>query len=151
MSAVTTSETVGGERTELPPLEFPAGFRIVAIDGLEQMKEGYERIAENTEEAGDVLEKSYANAVQGSAELGLKMFAAMQANINAGFDFAAELAEAKTLPDMIELSTRFAARQIEATAAQGKELWSSGQRLMSDAARPLAAGFSASVDKSAST
>jgi phasin len=151
MSAESPSESAGGATTELPPLELPSGVRIVAVDGLEQMKEGYEQIAESTEEAEDVLERSYAGAVHGSTELGMKMFAAMQANINAGFDFAAEMAEVKSLPDMIELSTRFAARRIEAAAAQSKELWSCGQRLMSEAAKPLATSFSASVDKAGST
>ncbi|NVO14924.1 MAG: TIGR01841 family phasin [Rhodoplanes sp.] len=151
MSAVSPCEPVVSDKTELPPLELPSGFRIVAVDGLEQMKEGYEQIAESTEEAEDVLEQSYAGAVHGSTELGMKMFAAVQANINAGFDFAAEMAEAKSLPDVIELSTRFAARRIEAAAAQSKELWSCSQKLMSEAAKPLAASFSASVDKAGST
>jgi hypothetical protein len=71
----------------------------------------------------DVLEQSYAGAMHGSVEFGNKMFAVMQANINAGFDFVAEMAEAKSLPEIIELSTRFAARRIEAAAAQSKELW----------------------------
>lgn len=151
MSAESPNERAAGDATELPQLEFPSGFRIVAVDGLEQMKEGYEQITESTEEAEGVLEQSYAGAVHGGTELGMKMFAAVQANINAGFDFAAEMAEAKSLPDIIELSTRFAARRIEAAAAQSKELWSAGQKLMSEATKPLAASFSASVDKAGST
>jgi hypothetical protein len=151
MPAVAPSEPAVDERPVSPQIEIPSGLRVVAIDGLEQMKDGYERVVERTGEAEAVLEKSCATAMQGSAELGLKMVAILQENINAGFDFATEMAEARTLPDMIELASRFTARQLEVSVAQGKELWSAGQRLMSDTARPLAAGFSENVDRGAAT
>jgi phasin len=151
MSAESLYERAGDGHSALPQNEFSSSVRVATIDGLEQMKEGYEQIAESAEEAEDVLEQSCAGAVHGGTELGIKMVAAMQANINAGFDFAAEMAEATSLPDLIELSTRFAARRIEAAAAQSKELWSCGQKLMSEAAKPLAASFSANVDKAGST
>lgn len=146
---------------ELPPLDLerparslldlPADVRTVAVDGLEQMKDGCESLAHTAEEAGEVIERSCAGAVHGGAALGLELIAAMQANMNAGFAFAAELAEARTLPDMIELSSTFAARRLEAAVAQGKALWASGQRLMSDAARPFADSLSAHLDRPASS
>ncbi|RAI43061.1 phasin family protein [Rhodoplanes roseus] len=151
MSTVTPSEPPVGEHTELPPLDFPSGLQFVATDGLEQMKEGYAKLAESTEAAEASIEESCATAAQGSAELGLKMIAAMQANINAGFDFAAAMAEARSLPDVIELSSSFAARQLESVVAQGKDLWSAGQKLMSEAARPLATGLSTGVEKAGSS
>lgn len=151
MPAVPPPESSARAHTGLPPLELPSGFQFVAVDGLAQMKERCETIAETTGATEAVLERSYATAVQGGAELGLKMIAAMQANINAGFDFAAAMAEARSLPDMIELSSRFAARQIETAVAQGKDLWSAGQKLMSETARPLATGFSAGVDRAGSS
>ncbi|MFD2183044.1 phasin family protein [Rhodoplanes azumiensis] len=79
-----------------------------------------------------------SEALHDGAELGRKLLAAFEANMTAGFGFATAMAETSSVPDMIALSSRFAARQFETALAQGKDLWTSSEKLMGDAARVFA-------------
>lgn len=83
-------------------------------------------------------DQALSEALRDGAELGRKMLSAVETNMTAGFGFAVAMAETTSLPDMIALSSRFAARQFETALAQGKDLWTSGEKLMGDAARGFA-------------
>lgn len=80
----------------------------------------------------------FTEALHDGAALGRKLLAAFETNMTAGFGFASAMAEAGSLPDMIALSSRFAARQFETALTQGKDLWTAGEKLMGDAARGFA-------------
>ncbi|MFL9827080.1 phasin family protein [Rhodoplanes sp. SY1] len=83
-------------------------------------------------------DQAFSEALHDGAEFGRKMLAAFETNLTAGFGFAAAMAETTSVPDMIALSSRFAARQLETALVQGKDLWTTGEKVMSDAARGFA-------------
>ncbi|MBK5960598.1 hypothetical protein CCR97_20690 [Rhodoplanes elegans] len=83
-------------------------------------------------------DQAFSEALHDGAALGRKMLAAFETNMTAGFGFAAAMAETTSVPDMIALSSRFAARQFETALTQGKDLWTAGEKLMGDAARGFA-------------
>ena len=132
---------------DLPKFEVPAAFREAAEKGVAQAKEGWEKMKSATEEAGEVLEESYTTAAKGASEYGLKVIDAARTNTNAAFDFATEMATAKSLSELVELSTAHARKQFETVSAQTKELTSLAQKVTADTVEPFKTGFTSAFKK----
>ena len=132
---------------DLPKFEVPAAFREAAEKGVAQAKEGWEKMKSATEEATEVLEESYTTAAKGASEYGLKVIDAARTNTNAAFDFATEIATAKSLSELVELSTAHARKQFEAVSAQTKELTSLAQKVSADTVEPFKTGFTSAFKK----
>ena len=126
---------------DLPKFEVPAAFREAAEKGVAQAKEGWEKMKSATEEATEVLEESYTTAAKGASEYGLKVIDAARTNTNAAFDFATEMATAKSLSELVELSTAHARKQFDTVSAQTKELTSLAQKVTADTVEPLKTGI----------
>ena len=132
---------------DMPKFEVPAGFREAAEKGVAQAKEGWEKMKSATEEATGVLETSYTTATKGVSEYGLKVMDIARTNTNAAFDFATHLATAKTVTDLVEVSTAHARKQFEAVSAQTKELTSFAQKVATDTVEPLKTGITSAFNK----
>jgi phasin len=126
---------------ELPKMEIPLAFREMAEKGVSQAKETYEKLKSAAEEATDVLEETYANASKGASDFGLKLIEAARANTNAAFDFASQFVTAKSVSDVVELSTRHTRKQYETFAAQSKELAAIAQKAAVETSEPLKESF----------
>jgi phasin len=124
-----------------PGVEAPAAFRDMAEKSLSQAKDSYEKMKSAAEEATGVLEDTYATASKGAADYTLKMLEMTRENTNAAFDFAVELLGAKTLSEVIELSSAHARKQFETMSEQTKELASLAQRVATEAAEPFKEGM----------
>jgi phasin len=127
---------------EIPNVEMPAAFREFAERGVAQAKDTYEKMKAAAEEATDVLETTYSTASKGCSDFGLKMIEAARVNTNASFDFASELLAAKTVSEVVELSSAHARRQFEAVTAQSKELGALAQKVAAETAEPMKSGMS---------
>src|SRR5579863_4520772 len=90
---------------EMPKFEMPAAFREFAERGVAQAKDTYEKMKAAAEEATDVLETTYSTATKGCSDYGLKVIEVARTNTNAAFDFAGEIMAAKTLSEVVELSS----------------------------------------------
>jgi phasin len=122
-------------------IEMPAAFRDMAEKGLEQAKVSYEKMKTAAEEATDVLEATYSTVTKGSADLGLKALDAARANTNASFDFMRDLMAAKSLSEVVELSTAHTRKQVDAYVAQVKDMSGAVQKFGTDVAAPAKASF----------
>src|SRR5579883_1503048 len=141
--AKTTKPVTGGfemPKFEMPKFEMPAAFREFAERGVAQCKDTYEKMKAAAEEATDVLETTYSNATKGASDYGLKVIEAARVNTNAMFDFAGELITAKSLSEVIELSSAHARKQFEAFTAQSKELGALAQKVAVETAEPMKNG-----------
>ena len=127
---------------DIPNVEMPAAFREFAERGVAQAKDTYEKMKAAAEEATDVLETTYSTATKGASDYGLKMIEAARVNTNAAFDFAGELMAAKTLSEMVELSSTHARKQFEALTQQSKELSALAQKVATETAEPIKSGMS---------
>jgi len=78
---------------------------------------------------------------------GLKVIEAARVNTNAAFDFAGELITAKTLSEVIELSSAHARKQFEALTEQGKELNALAQKVATDTVEPIKSGMNRAFSK----
>src|SRR6188768_521877 len=132
---------------EIPKMEIPAAFRELAEKSVSQAKETYEKMKSAAEEATDVLETTYSTASKGASDYGLKMIEAARVNTNAAFDFAGELMAAKTLSEIVELSSTHARKQFEALTQQTKELNALAQKVATDTAEPIKSGMSKAFAK----
>lgn len=132
---------------DMPKYEVPAAFREAAEKGVAQAKEGWEKMKLASEEATEALEETYTTAAKGASEYGLKMIDAARANTNAAFDFATNVATAKSISEIVELSTAHARSQFDAVSAQTKELTSLAQKVTADTVEPLKAGFTSAFKK----
>src|ERR1700720_4777314 len=90
---------------EIPKVEMPAAFREFAERGVAQAKDTYEKMKAAPEEATDVLETTYSTATKGASDYGLKVIEVARTNTNAAFDFAGEIMAAKTLSEVVELTS----------------------------------------------
>lgn len=132
---------------EMPKMEVPAAFREFAEKGVSQAKDNWEKMKAATEEATDVLETTYSTAAKGAADYGLALIDAARTNMNTAFDFASEVVTAKSMSEMIELSTAYARKQFETATAQTKELTALAQKVATETAEPLKAGMTSAFKK----
>jgi phasin len=132
---------------EIPKVEMPAAFREIAERGVAQAKDTYEKMKAAAEEATDVLETTYSTASKGASDYGLKVIEAARTNTNVAFDFANELITAKTLSEMIELSSAHARKQFEALTQQSKELGALAQKVATETAEPIKSGMNKAFSK----
>ncbi|MGC1776915.1 MAG: phasin [Xanthobacteraceae bacterium] len=132
---------------EIPQMEMPAAFREIAERGVAQCKDTYEKMKAAAEEATDVLETTYSTASKGASDYGMKMIEAARVNTNAAFDYANELITAKTLSEVVELSSAHARKQFEAMTAQTKELGALAQKVATETAEPIKAGMNKAFTK----
>jgi len=127
---------------DIPNVEMPAAFREFAERGVAQAKDTYEKMKAAAEEATDVLETTYSTATKGASDYGLKVIEAARTNTNAAFDFAGELLAAKTISEVVELSSAHTRKQFETMAQQSKELSALAQKLATETAEPIKSGMS---------
>jgi phasin len=132
---------------EIPNVEMPAAFREFAERGVAQCKDTYEKMKAVAEEATDVLETTYSTASKGASDYGLKMIEVARTNTNAAFDFAGELIAAKSLSEIVEMSSTHVRRQFETFANQSKELGALAQKVASETAEPIKSGMNKAFSK----
>jgi len=134
-----------------PHIDIPEGVRQAAAASIDQAREGYEKLYGNAEAMTDAVELSCSMAFTDAADLQGKLLQAIQANLAANLEFVMALMSARSLPELVTLSTKFTHRQMETFAKQTKDFWSFGQKMMADTTKPVASGFSANLDRAASS
>ncbi|HTP93444.1 MAG TPA: phasin [Xanthobacteraceae bacterium] len=132
---------------EIPNVEMPAAFREFAERGVAQAKDTYEKMKAAAEEATDVLETTYSTASKGASDYGLKVLETARVNTNAAFDFASELLTAKSISEVVELSSSHARKQFETFTEQSKELGALAQKVAAETAEPIKSGMSKAFSK----
>jgi phasin len=128
-------------------METPAAFRDIAEKSLSNAKDHYEKMKSAAEEATGVLEETYATATKGASQYSLKVIEVARDNANAAFDFAAKLFVARSLSDVVELSSAHARKQFETAAAQTKELAALAQKVAAEASEPIKEGMTKAAKK----
>jgi phasin len=132
---------------DIPQVEMPAAFREFAERGVAQAKDTYEKMKAAAEEATDVLETTYSTATKGASDYGLKVIEVARVNTNAAFDFAGEVMAAKTLSEVVELTSAHARKQFETLTLQSKELGALAQKVATETAEPIKSGMNKAFSK----
>jgi phasin len=132
---------------DMPKMEVPAAFREFAEKSVTQAKDNWEKMKAATEEATDMIETSYSTASKGASDYGLALIDAARANTNAAFDFCSQIMTAKSLSEVIELSTSHARKQFETVTAQSKDLTALAQKVATDTVEPIKSGMTTAFKK----
>jgi phasin len=121
--------------------EFPTHFRDFAEKSASQAKDACERMKSATDEMLDRLKESYAIASKGTNDYGLQLIEASRAHTNSAFDYATKLVAAKSLSELVELTTAHAREQFDVLAEESKNLTSLAQKLAKETAEPIQEGM----------
>jgi|SRR6185312_3721365 phasin len=132
---------------EIPQMEVPAAFREFAEKSVSQAKDGWEKMRAVTEETAGLIEGSYATASKGATEYGRKVLEASRANTNSAFDYASQLLSAKSLSEVLELSSAHVRKQFDVLNAQTKELTALAQKVATETTEPIKQSVSTAFKK----
>jgi phasin len=99
------------------------------------------------EQSVHAIEQSYSAAVEKMREYNFKMIDMAQANSEEVFQFARQLAAAKSSSDLVELWTAHAKKQFATLSAQIRELTALGQKITGESVEPIARGVTQAFKK----
>ena len=105
--------------------------------GAAYAKDTYAKTQAAAGETTKVMQQTYAAASKGAADFNLHLIDIAQANMNAAFDFARQLAHVTSPSQFFELSTAHARKQFETLTEQTKHLTTLVQKVTAEAAQPL--------------
>jgi len=129
------------QQFELPKFELPDEFRAATVQWVDQGKKNFDTMITATGEACGTCGKTWSTAAKCTADCTAKLTEAMHKNADAAFDLAHDLMGAKSLPELMDISTAGARRQFETLASQSQELWSLAQEAAAETMRPLTAAI----------
>ncbi len=119
--------------SEKPPFEIPSAMRDMAEKNVEQARSAYAQFMDMSRQTQDAVAKSSGAVTESAQEIQTRALTFAQENVNASFNFAAELARARDLKEYMEIQTRFAQQQMQSYTTQAQELG----RLMGAAAEKM--------------
>jgi hypothetical protein len=93
------------------------------------------KVKQTAREATERVEEASIKAAEGLRNCQAKIIAATQTNINAMFEYAQEALKAKSVPELIELSTTHSRRQLAMMTEQAREIAGAAQKLMTESTR----------------
>jgi phasin len=88
-------------------------------------------------QSAQAVEQSYSATVENMRDYNLKMIDMARVNTEGVFEFARQLATAKSPSEMVELWTSHARKQFEMLSEQLTELTALGQKMASESADPI--------------
>jgi hypothetical protein len=92
-------------------------------------------------EAVERMQESTSQATESFRDYQLKVLAAAQANINGVFEYVQDVLNARSFPELVEISTSHSQRQMGRLTEQAREIARAAQQMAIEGARPLGRGF----------
>jgi hypothetical protein len=96
---------------------------------MEDRRTAEKKTTEATREAVGRMQENSAKVADGLLDYQAKVLSATQANIDAMFEYAQEAVKARSMPELVELSTKHSRRQLEVMTEQARELAGAAQKL----------------------
>ena len=132
---------------DLPNTEMPEAFREMADKGVAYVRDTNAKAKAACEQAGDLLENTYATVAKGAQDYNHKLIEIARTNTRAAFDHAHELLGVKSASEFIELSTAQMRKQFDIASAQNRELCALAQEVATEAAEPIKTSVSKALNK----
>jgi phasin len=108
----------------------------MAEAGFEQARRTFEKFLASAHETAGSLEERGATVRAGAKDIGAKMVAYAEKNVQSSLDYAQSLVHAKDLPEMMRLHAEFVQSQMRTLAEQAAEMGQAVGRAAMDAAKP---------------
>jgi len=149
MAASAAATKTSGRQFEMPKIELPANLRELAKEVMAQTRGNYEQIETAANEAMRVLVTTQSAAAKSLLNYRTWLMKVAHGNFIAAFDFAQNLATAKSVPDVIEYSRAHARIQFDALAAQTKELTDLAHNVATEMAEPIKTSIASARENAA--
>ncbi|MGD1015782.1 MAG: phasin [Roseiarcus sp.] len=104
------------------PLDIPNELRDFAERSVDQARKAFEGFVAVAQKAAGTADGAAEAAQDGVKSVASKVFGFAEQNVNAAFDLARKLAQAKDPQEAIALQSEFLATQLTALQAQAKEI-----------------------------
>ena len=101
-------------------------------------RESFSKTLETAPQTVHGIQEGFLSAVGNVRDLNVRLIAMARANTDAAFDFAREIAEAKTPSDLVQAWTTHATKQFDRLTKQSSDLTTLGQQFASTASEPVA-------------
>jgi phasin len=137
MAASAVATKTSGHQFEMPKIEFPGNLRELTKEVMAQTRGNYEQIETAANEMMSVLVSTQSTAAKSIVKYRAWLMKVAHGNVIAAFDFAQNLATAKSVPDVIEYSRTHARFQFDALAAQTKALTELAHNVATEMAQPI--------------
>lgn len=125
-------ETIETLRTEMP-----SSFIDLFDKSLARTREMHEKLTTLMEHSTEAFEEALNCANRGTTEYRVKLMEIARANANTTFDLAREACEAKTLPELFEVTLAHQRKQFELAAAHMRELSALTQKVVTETTEPI--------------
>ena len=149
MAASAAATKTSGRQFEMPKIEFPGNLRELAKEVMAQTRGNYEQIETAANETMRVLVSTQSAAAKSIVDYRAWLMKVAHGNVIAAFDFAQNLATAKSVPDVIEYSRAHAHVQFNALAAQAKELTELAHNVATQMAEPIKTSIASARESAA--
>ena len=140
---------MSGRQFEMPKIELPANLRELANEVMAQTRGNYEQIETAANETMRVLVSTQSAAAKRIENYRAWLIKMAHGNVIAAFDFAQNLATAKSVPDVIEYSRAHAHVQFDALAAQTTELAEIAHNVARQMAEPIKTSIASAGENAA--
>jgi len=141
----------GIAKFEMPKFDLPKmeAYRETAEKGVEYAKDAFANAKVASDEAADLLEKTYKTAAKHATDYNQKLIEIARANTRSTFDYVDELLHVKSLSEFVELSTAQMRKQFDITSAQNEELYKLAQEIATEAAQTFGTSAAKAIERGA--
>lgn len=105
-----------------PQMEIPEQVRQVAEHNVEQARSAYNQFVDMARQVQEIMSKSSGAMVASVADIQARALQFSEENMEAGFQFASELARARDLKEYLEIQSRHAQKHMQTYTRQAQEL-----------------------------
>jgi hypothetical protein len=143
VAAATSKESIGSPRTRNAVLAINRKGAIRKEDTMNEdsmsriARENFDKTLETGAETVRGIQEAVTSARENVRNLNVRLIDMAQANTDAAFDLAREVAEAKAPSDMVQALATHATKQFDMLAKQASELTMLSQRFAQTSAEPV--------------
>jgi phasin len=116
--------------------EIPKEMRSMAEASFEQARKTFEKFVGAAQAAAGSIEERNATVAAGVKDVGSKVMAYAEKNVQGSLDHAQSLLKAKDLPEVMRLHSEYVQAQMRALAEQASEMGQIVGKAAMDAAKP---------------
>jgi len=139
--AARTAASAAEATSETLRAEAPSSFIDLFDKTLARTKDMHEKMSTIFEHSTEAFEEAFSCANRGSTEYRVKLMEIARQNANTTFDLARQAFEAKSLPELLELTLAHQRKQFELASAQLKELSALTQKVVNETTEPTRQGI----------
>ena len=129
------------------PFEVPSEMRDLASRSVEQARKAFETFIGAAQKASDTVDAGTHPIQKNVADASRMTVSFVEKNMNAAFDMAQRLVQAKTMEEVVKIQTEFVQGQAQALQGQMVEAGTKAKQQFADASATMQANVKSAVDK----